>query len=172
MAKRRKKKGNFLIIVTFVAFMAFVIYLLYNFDSKENVKTNNNTEIKNNKKDSKTTTKEVKNDTKEEKKEQSQNNEIKKEEAPKTETEQNNVEQKAKDENLDVSSIELNGQEKVELSLNEKYNDPGAKAINKNGEDISKHIKVESNLDTTKKGEYTITYSIGNYIVIRFITVK
>lgn len=167
---RRKKRSNMHILIIFILFIIFVMYLLYNFDNKgSNVvsknATNKGTKINRNntKKNNKTTIEE-----------KTENNSISKEEVeePKTEEEQNKIEEETKSSNLDVSSIELNGDENIILSINEKFNDPGAKAYNKSGEDISDNIKVESNLDISKKGEYTITYSVGKYIVVRFITVK
>lgn len=91
-------------------------------------------------------------------------------EVPKTETVQNSVETKAK--TVDVSSIDLIGEQKITIEKGTKYVDQGAKALDTNGNDISNQIKVDNSVDTSKSGEYTVTYSIGNYIVIRTVVVK
>ena len=153
MASRKRKGNNIFALVLLIIFVGFIIYVLYNYYSNSNeiIKQNN----------------QIKESTKEE---QNNNTEENNSDLPKNENEQNKVEEKVR--NLDVSSIELIGEEKVTVELNSKYSDQGAKAFNKNGEDISDAIKVDNSVDTSKKGEYTITYSIGNYIVMRFVTVQ
>ena len=56
--------------------------------------------------------------------------------------------------------IELIGEENVVLEYNEKYNDLGAKAYY-NNKDISSDIKVNTNIDFSKAGKYTYTYTIN-----------
>ena len=91
-------------------------------------------------------------------------------EVPATETKQNQVENTPKSYN--VSSIELIGDEVVTVIKGEKYIDKGAKAVDESGNDVSNQIKVDNTVDTSKTGEYTVTYSIGNFIVIRRVIVK
>ena len=56
-----------------------------------------------------------------------------------------------------VDNIILLGDEEVYLLLNGEYDDPKVKAIYE-GIDVSNEVIVDSNLDTKKEGEYTITY--------------
>ena len=56
--------------------------------------------------------------------------------------------------------IKLNGNKEITLEYGEEYNDELAKAFYKN-KDISKDIKVKSNLNKDKLGSYQITYSIA-----------
>ena len=89
---------------------------------------------------------------------------------PKEEKKENKTQNESK--NLDVSSIDLIGSEEITLKVGDKYEELGAKAYNKNGEDISSKIKIDSAVDTTKPGTYTVSYSIGNWIVLRYVIVK
>ena len=57
--------------------------------------------------------------------------------------------------------ISLKGPKEVTILLNSKYKDEGAVAKLDNV-DISKNIKINNAIDTTKVGDYTITYSITN----------
>ncbi len=68
--------------------------------------------------------------------------------------------------------IELIGEEEVIISKGEKYNDLGAKAVDSTGKDVSDKIKVDNTVNTNKEGTYTVTYSIGNSIVMRYVIVK
>ena len=56
-------------------------------------------------------------------------------------------------------TIELNGDSEITLKYNDEYKDLGAKAHYKD-EDISKDIKIDNNLNTSKVGEYSYTYKI------------
>lgn len=60
-----------------------------------------------------------------------------------------------------VPQIELIGDAEIMLDLNEEFEDPGAKAI-LNNKDVSKNIKIEGEVDTSKVGNYEIIYSIEN----------
>ncbi len=56
--------------------------------------------------------------------------------------------------------IELKGKKEVYLTLGERYVDPGATASDFTNEDISSLIKVNSNVDFSKAGTYSITYQV------------
>lgn len=58
--------------------------------------------------------------------------------------------------------IKLNGYDNVTIYINEKFNDEGVTAYDNNDGDITSDIIVQSNLDTSKEGNYTITYSVND----------
>ena len=58
----------------------------------------------------------------------------------------------------ELNSFNLVGDDIVYLLLNGKYNDPKVK-IKYNNEDVSSKVVIDSNLDTSKVGKYTIKYS-------------
>lgn len=89
---------------------------------------------------------------------------------PKEEIKQNEKENEPK--NKDVSKIELVGEEQITLKVGEEYKEQGAKAYNTKNEDISDQIEIRSNVDTKTRGTYQVTYSIGNYIVLRTVIVN
>jgi len=57
-------------------------------------------------------------------------------------------------------SIKLNGNEKVIVKINSEYKELGATAIDTIDGDLSTNIKIESNIDTSKIGDYKVTYRI------------
>ena len=73
-------------------------------------------------------------------------------------------------------TFELIGDKNITLSLNENFNDPGVKVISY-GKDLHDKIDIDSNLDTSKEGEYTIIYTVKslkykNIKRVRYITIK
>lgn len=56
--------------------------------------------------------------------------------------------------------ITLLGSEKVTVSVGSKYKDKGAMAQDNVDGDLTKKIKVTSDVDTSKVGEYKVTYSV------------
>lgn len=60
----------------------------------------------------------------------------------------------------EVPVITLKGNATIELKLNEKYNEQGAKAIDNKDGDISANINVSGSVNTSKEGTYTITYTV------------
>ena len=58
--------------------------------------------------------------------------------------------------------ITLNGNEETYISLGEKFNDPGVKAEDNCDGDLTKEVKKEGSVDTSKLGEYTITYKVSD----------
>ena len=73
--------------------------------------------------------------------------------------------------NKDDYVIVLSGDERVTIGLNKTYNEPGYKAYDKNKNDVSNQVKVTNNIDTSKKGEYEVLYSIGKINKVRYVTV-
>ena len=55
--------------------------------------------------------------------------------------------------------LELKGNETITVYQNNKYSEPGYKATDNCDLDITDKVKVDSNVNTSKIGEYTITYT-------------
>lgn len=68
--------------------------------------------------------------------------------------------------------IELLGDENITIGLNKEYIEPGYNAYDKNKLDVSEEVKVTNNIDTSKKGNYEVLYSIGNVNKVRYVTVE
>lgn len=58
-------------------------------------------------------------------------------------------------------TFELIGNKNITLQLNEEYKELGVKVISF-GKDLKNEVIIESNLDTSKEGEYTIIYSVNS----------
>lgn len=56
--------------------------------------------------------------------------------------------------------LKLIGDEKITLSLNTEYKEPGYTASDETDGDITSKVKTEGSVDSTKAGEYTLTYSV------------
>ncbi len=54
----------------------------------------------------------------------------------------------------------LNGEKVITLSVGDTYIEPGFIATNENGENINSQVLVAGNVDTSKSGEYTLTYTL------------
>ena len=67
--------------------------------------------------------------------------------------------------------IQLIGEEKIIITKNSDYIEPGYKAYDKKKNDITSQVQITSNLDTSKIGEYEILYSVNGMSVVRYITV-
>ena len=72
--------------------------------------------------------------------------------------------------------FELIGEKNITLNLNQEYVEQGVIAISF-GQNLNNKVNIESNLDTTKEGEYTIIYTINslkykNIKRVRYITVR
>lgn len=71
--------------------------------------------------------------------------------------------------------IKLNGEAEITLYTGEKYIEKGAVAYDNYDKDITSKIEIKSNLNTSKTGNYEITYSINdssgntNYIIRKII---
>lgn len=172
--KKKKNINKVVLVLIFVLILGF-LYVIYNNIIAEN---DNKKQVIEDKKDTSDKTDKNKNDEKIEDDVDNDNNEDIKDASntenntsiPKTEVKENNSQVEAK--NLNVSRIELIGDEEITLNVGDKYVEYGAKAYNTDGVDISSEIKIDSSLDTSKQGKYTVSYSIGNWIVMRYIIVK
>ena len=91
------------------------------------------------------------------------------EEPAKDETTENQKENNEIDKGV---TIELNGDEEMTVTIGSTFKDPGAKAKNSEGKDVSSKITIDGTVDTSKAGTYKIYYSIGKAIVVREVEVK
>ncbi len=72
----------------------------------------------------------------------------------------------------DNPKITLNGNKNLRLKLGSTYVERGAIAVDKNGNNISAQITITSNVNMSVEGEYIVSYSVPNSIVIeRCVTV-
>jgi len=59
-----------------------------------------------------------------------------------------------------IPTITINGPEELIIGLNTNYLDEGAIATDNVDKDITKKIEISSNVDTSKVGNYTVTYTV------------
>lgn len=64
------------------------------------------------------------------------------------------------------------GDETITINLGSDYIEPGYNAYDKNGNDITKDVKIISNINKNKEGNYEILYSVGNISKVRYVIVK
>ncbi len=69
-------------------------------------------------------------------------------------------------------TLTIVGDEKITINLGSDYIEPGYSAYDKKGNNVTKDVKITSNIDTTKEGNYEIQYSIGKISKVRYVTVK
>ena len=72
---------------------------------------------------------------------------------------------------ISIDKIVLFGNNIIEINKGDKYVEPGYYAITNTGEIKKDDILVNSNLNTSKAGTYTIKYTIGNKTITRTIKV-
>lgn len=164
--KFKKLLMRLLVVVSIIS-IAYLVFQIIKDNNEDNNIINNNEIIEkeennNIKEEENTSNENTNNDTKVEEPTN------KTEEPLKNETEENKQE---KSDNVTVS-IELVGDEEINLNVGDTYKEYGAKAVDSNGNDVSSKIQVDNSVDTSKKGEYTVIYSIGNSIVIRTVKVN
>ena len=178
MARRYRRKKNTAINIFFTIILLFLIgilcYKIYIDQLSPEVK-----------KEDKTNTTEKNNNTKKIKKENKTNNDTKKEnynenkESTPIEKVTNKSSSDEKKENKNEQArrggsvnLELLGDENVTISKGSKYNDAGVKATYSDGSDASVEVDINNAVDTSKSGTYTVTYSAGNVVIIRRVTVE
>ena len=61
---------------------------------------------------------------------------------------------------LESPIITLQGDDKIKIIVDNKYEEPGYNAIDNYDGDITDKVEVTSNVDTSKVGEYSITYLV------------
>ena len=59
-------------------------------------------------------------------------------------------------------ALELKGSEKVNVTKGQKYTEPGFTATDNYDGDIAASVAVSGEVDTSKTGEYTLTYSVSD----------
>ena len=65
--------------------------------------------------------------------------------------------------------LKLNGDKEINLKINDKYQELGAKAIDSKGNDLSKEIKITNNINNKQVGSYKVIYSINKNNVSKTI---
>lgn len=164
---RRKRKNNFInfLLIILIIIMGVIIV----FAVKDRIGNKSGTDD--------TQIKEEQNTKKEDKKEEKKNDTTKEKEkektnvdTPITEEEQNQKERK----NRDTSDITLDiiGDDEITVSKGSSFVDPGFTATYSDGTDASSEVSVDNTVDINNEGTYTITYSVGNQIIIRRVIVK
>ncbi len=76
-----------------------------------------------------------------------------------------------------VLLLELKGKKIITININEKFFDPGFKAFDTIDGDLTNKVKIINNINTSKEGNYQITYKVKNSKGIskeayRFVKVK
>ena len=69
-------------------------------------------------------------------------------------------------------SIKLEGTNEITIYVGDEYEEPGYYVIDSDNNKLDKDIEIESNVDTSKPGEYIITYKINGYEIKRKVIVK
>lgn len=175
MKKKRNFKKKIVIFILILILIFGVIYFICDKSSIDKNITDPNTKIDKNITDDKKDD-EDKNEEKDENKidddSKTSDDNVEESKIPINKDEANENKSQVEVKNLNVSNIELIGDEEIVLNVGDKYNELGAKAYNTDGKDISSEIKIDSSVDTSKQGKYTVSYSIGNWIVMRYVIVK
>ena len=73
--------------------------------------------------------------------------------------------------NSNKSKIVLEGEQNITISIGSDYIDPGYKAYDKKGNDITNQVKITSDLNINKAGKYEILYSIDGASKVRYVTI-
>lgn len=73
--------------------------------------------------------------------------------------------------NSKKNTLELLGETRITLTKDSDYIEPGYKAYDKKNNEVTNQVKVTSNVDTSKTGEYEIVYSVNGINRVRYITV-
>ena len=160
---RRKKKNTILNIILVILIVVLGFIAVKAFDAHRNKETDSII------KKEKEKIKEVKKEEvkKEENKEESKKEETQKSSTDETIENKNEVERKGGKVN-----IELKGDDEITIKKGDKFTDPGFKATYEDGTDASSEVTVDNTVDTNKSGKYTISYYVGNNIVIRRVIVE
>ena len=158
---RRKKKNTILNILLIIFIIALGFIIVKAIDSHRNKQTEEFIKQET-KKSNEVKKEENKKESKEEKKEITQ-----KPSSDEKEETKNEVERKG-----GVVNIELKGDDEITIKKGESFTDPGFTATYEDGSDASKEVIVDNKVDTSVEGKYTISYYVGNNIVIRRVIVE
>lgn len=162
MARRKKKTTLFnivlIILLIVLGFIAFKAYDAYRTNKSDNFIKEENKKVK-----------EVEKKKEETKKEENkeENKTSQKPSSDEKEENKNEVERKG-----GVVNIELKGDDEITIKKGDKFIDPGFTATYEDGSDASSAVIVEGEVDTSKTGKYTISYYVGNNIVMRRVIVE
>ena len=74
----------------------------------------------------------------------------------------NNNNNDNKDKKESVPKITLNGSSTITLKVGETYTEQGAKASDETDGDLTSKIEISGKVDTSKAGNYTVTYTVKN----------
>lgn len=181
MSRRYRRKNNsalnFFLMVVLLLLIGVLGYKIYNEKVNPSKIENNNNKVqeKSNKSNAEekndNKTNEV-NNTNNKSEEKTSENTTKKEvtdKSSKNEKKENKNEQARRGGDV---QLELIGEEEVTVSFGSKYKDAGVKATYSDGSDASAEVDIDNAVDTSKKGTYTVTYSSGNVVIIRRVTVE
>lgn len=175
---RRRKNNvlNYFLTIIILFLIGVLCYKIYTEQIKPDnkVKSNNKTEENIDKQDNKDNKKENNKELKNTNTNNTTNNEAKPTEkvtdkSSKNEKTENKNEQARKGGTV---TLELKGEDTVTVSKGSNYKDEGFTATYSDGSDASSEVDVDNAVDTSKKGVYTVTYSVGNTVVIRRVTVE
>ena len=160
---RRKKKNTLINIILVILVLVLAIAIVKAIDNHRNKQTEDF----------------MKQETK-------KSNEVKKQENKKDETtnkeEKKTTQKSSSDENTENENevkrrggditLEIKGEDEITIKKGEAFKDPGYTATYDDGSDASSEVKVEGSVDINKEGKYTISYSVGNTIIIRRVIVE
>lgn len=175
MSKKYRRKNNKCLNIFFTIILLLLIgilcYKLYTEQTKPQQDIKTNKEIKEiDEKDS--DNEKIKDDNNEESKkinnETVNSNEVTTKSSS-NENRENKNEQKRRGSGV---TLELIGEENINVKKGTKYKDEGVKAYYSDGSDATSEVDVDNAVDTSKTGTYTVTYYIGNSVVIRRVTVE
>ena len=166
MAGRRRGKNklfNSILLIILIILIGLLCYIIY----VDKIKTNNTKE------DTNITTKKNKEDNSKKEVEKTENkvekNNTENSVGP-METEEEET-KKERDKNISIN-LELIGEEEITIKKGDKYTDPGVKATDSDGNDMTDEIEIINNVDSNKAGKYSIVYSYGKNIIIRTVIVE
>ena len=71
----------------------------------------------------------------------------------------------------DKYTIKLSGEEKIILTKDSDYIEPGYSAYDRKKNDVTNQVSITSNVDTSKIGEYEILYSIDDINKVRYVSI-
>ena len=69
-------------------------------------------------------------------------------------------------------NIELVGDERIIVTIGSTYIEPGYSAYDRKNNDVSSLVKITSNVDTSKIGEYEVLYTIDGMTKVRYVIVN
>lgn len=67
--------------------------------------------------------------------------------------------------------LELNGEDNITIYLDHEYSEFGFNAYDSKGNDLTRDVIVDSNLNINKIGNYQISYTIGDVTKVRYVNV-